>query len=67
MEGCRGGRSESEGREGGEMGEVGVGWGGVGWGGRAAAYTWQQLSALDLISQTIKDDFRLPLKEIIIL
>ncbi len=51
MEGCRGekgGRSEKNGR--------GGGWGG---GGRAAAYTWQQLSALYFISEIIKDDYRL--------
>ncbi len=42
-------------------GEVG---GGV---GRATAYTQQQLSALHFISQIIKDDYRLPFQEIIIL
>jgi hypothetical protein len=59
LEGCRGGRggrSEREGREGRWEGDN----------GRAAAYTWQLLSALHFSSQIIKDDYRLPFLEIII-
>ncbi len=41
--------------------------GGGGGGGRAAAYTWQQLSAIHFISQIIKDNYRLPFQAIIIL
>ncbi len=59
LEGCRGekgGRCEKNGR--------GGGWGG---GGRAAAHTWQQLSALYFICDIIKDDYRLPFWKIIML
>jgi hypothetical protein len=54
LEGCRGGtggRSEREGR-----------WGRWG-GGRAAAYTGQQLIALHFISQIIRDDYCLPIRD----